>query len=121
MTQPAQLTYKTLGIDTLQEHVAYLHRDCHICKSEGLEAQTRVELRHGAQSVIAIVNVVESNLLSCNEIGLSLNAERELGVANGQSIEVIQAPPVASLSQLRTKIYGHHLDRHGAGDQSVYF
>ena len=113
MTQPAQLTYKTLGIDTLQEHVAYLHRDCHICKSEGLEAQTRVELRHGAQSVIAIVNVVESNLLSCNEIGLSLNAERELGVANGQSIEVIQAPPVASLSQLRTKIYGHHLDRHG--------
>jgi thymidine phosphorylase len=113
MTQPAHLIYKRLGIDTLQEHVAFMHRDCHICKSEGLQAQTRVELHHGAKRVIAIVNVVQSHLLSCHEIGLSLNAERELAITAGQPIEVVQAPPIASLSQLRTKIYGHRLDRHG--------
>ena len=113
MSEPANLTYKPLGIDTLQEHVAFMHRDCHICKSEGLEAQTRVALRHGPNRVIAIVNVVESELLACDQIGLSINAERDLQVKAGEPIEVVQAPPVASLSQLRTKIYGHRLDRHG--------
>ena len=113
MTQPAHLTYKPLGIDTLQEHVVFMHRDCHVCKSEGLEAQTRVELRHGSRSVMAIVNVVYTDLLSSTEIGLSLSAERSLGVTQDDPIEVTQAPPIASLSQLRTKIYGHRLDRNG--------
>lgn len=113
MTQPASLVYKPLGIDTLQEHVAFMHRDCHICKSEGIEAQTRVELRLESKSVIAIVNVVHSDLLDCGEIGLSLNTEQDLGAKPGDPIEVVQAAPIDSLSQLRTKIYGHRLDRHG--------
>jgi len=113
MRQPAHLTYQPLGIDTLQEHVAFMHRDCHICKSEGIEAQTRVELRHGQQSVIAIVNVVHSDLIKVGEIGLSLNTEQDLGVAAGNLVEVMQAAPIDSLSQLRTKIYGQRLDRHG--------
>lgn len=113
MTQPASLTYKPLGIDTLQEHVAFMHRDCHICKSEGIEAQTRVELRYSDRDVIAIVNVVHSDLLACGEIGLSLSTERDLNVKAGDQIEIMQAAPVDSLSQLRTKIYGHRLDRHG--------
>lgn len=113
MTQPASLTYKPLGIDTLQEHVAFMHRDCHICKSEGIEAQTRVELRHDNQNVIAIVNVVHSDLIDCGEIGLSLNTEKDLGVKPGDAIQVMQAAPIDSLSYLRRKIYGHRLDRHG--------
>ncbi|UOD49341.1 thymidine phosphorylase family protein [Orrella daihaiensis] len=113
MTQPASLIYKPLGIDTLQEHVAFMHRDCHICKSEGIEAQTRVELRHHNKSVIAIVNVIHSDLLDCGQIGLSLNTEQDLGAKQGDPIEVMQAAPLDSLSQLRTKIYGHKLDRHG--------
>lgn len=113
MTKPASLIYKALGIDTLQEHVAFMHKDCHICKSEGIEALTRVELRHGNASVIATVNVVHSNLLECGEIGLSLNVEEDLDVKPGDPIEIMQAAPLDSLSHLRTKIYGHRLDRHG--------
>lgn len=113
MSEPASLVYKPLGIDTLQEHVAFLHRDCHICKSEGIEAQTRVEVRHGHKSVTAIVNVVHSNLLDCGEIGLSLSIEHDLAVKAGAAVEVMQAAPLDSLSQLRTKIYGHRLNRHG--------
>jgi len=113
MKQPSTLTFRPLGIDTLQEHVAFMHRDCHICKSEGIEAQTRVELRHQNKSVIAIVNVVHSDLVDCGEIGLSLNTEHDLAVKEGDLIEIMQAGPVASLSQLRTKIYGQRLDRQG--------
>lgn len=113
MKQPSGLVYKPLGIDTLQEHVAFMHRDCHVCKSEGIEAQTRVELRHGDRNVIAIVNVIHSDLVSPGEISLSLNTEHDLGVKAGDTIDVTQAAPIDSLSQLRTKIYGHRLDRHG--------
>jgi thymidine phosphorylase len=113
MKKPATLEYRPLGIDTLQEHVAFMHRDCHICRSEGIEAQTRVELRRGDRRVIAIVNVVHSDLVDCGEIGLSLNSERELEAQPGDLIEVAQASNIDSLSQLRSIIYGKQLDRHG--------
>lgn len=48
MSSHLHLTYRTLGIDTLQEHVAFLRRDSPICKSEGLEAQTRVAFANEA-------------------------------------------------------------------------
>lgn len=113
MSTNLSLTYRPLGIDTLQEHVAFLHHDCPISKSEGIEAQTRVQLTSGQHSVIATVNVIHSDLLNCDEIGLSLSAETDLGIAPGQRIEVIQAPPVDSLSQLRSKIFGHRLNKQG--------
>ena len=113
MTKPLTLRYRPLGIDTLQEHVAFLHGSCPICKSEGLQAQTRVQLTHAGQVVTTIVNVIHSDLLESGEMGLSVSAQEDLGVKEGDVIEVIQAPPVDSLSQLRSKIYGHRLDKQG--------
>ncbi len=106
------LIYSPLGIDTLQEHVAFLHHDCPISKSEGIAAQTRVQLTCAEKNITAIVNVIHSDLLNCNEIGLSLSAQHDLGVKPGQPVAVIQAPPVDSLSQLRSKIFGHRLNKH---------
>lgn len=113
MSQPPQLTYIALGIDTLQEHVAFMHRECPVCRSEGIEAQTRVEIRHHDKAIIATVNVVSSDLLHCGQIGLSTNAEDDLGVSDGDTLTILQAAPIESLSQLRRKIYGHRLGQHG--------
>lgn len=113
MSQAPVLKYRVLGIDTLQEHVAFMHRDCPVCRSEGIEAQTRVQLSRNGKHVIAIVNVVSSDLLACGEIGLSINTEHDLDVKPGDTIEVSQAAPIESLSHLRSKIYGHRLDRFG--------
>ena len=41
---PGHLRLRRLGIDTYQEPVLYMHRDCPVCHSEGFEAQSRVEL-----------------------------------------------------------------------------
>lgn len=41
------LHMRRLGIDTYQELVVYIRSDSHICKSEGFEAQSRVEVRRG--------------------------------------------------------------------------
>ena len=40
----AGLNLRPLGIDTLQEHVVYMRRDCHVCRAEGFEAKARVEV-----------------------------------------------------------------------------
>lgn len=113
MKPSSTLVYRELGIDTLQEHIAFMHHECHICRSEGIEAQTRVELRHGERSIIATVNVIHSSLVECGEVGLSMSAARDLQVAGGDTIEVNQAQHLDSLSQLRSKIYGHRVDRQG--------
>ena len=113
MSSHLHLTYRSLGIDTLQEHVAFLHRDCPICKSEGLEAQTRVQLTHHDKVITAVVNVIHSDLLGSGEIGLSLSAAQDLAVGEGDQLQIIQAPTVNSLSQLRSKMFGHRLDKQG--------
>lgn len=102
---------KALGIDAHHEFVAYLHHESHICRSEGFESQARIRLTLGMKSIIATLNVVHSPLLGLDEIGLSISAEQALQASAGDRIEVTQAPPLDSASQLRSKIFGHALDQ----------
>ena len=37
-----------MGIDTHQEPVVYMQEDCHICRAEGFNANTRVLISAGA-------------------------------------------------------------------------
>ena len=54
----AGLRLRPLGIDTHQEFVIYMRRDCHVCRAEGFEAQTRVEVTLRDRQIIAKINVV---------------------------------------------------------------
>ncbi|MBU0590431.1 MAG: thymidine phosphorylase family protein [Gammaproteobacteria bacterium] len=105
-----ELRLRALGIDTRREHVIYMRRDCHVCRSEGFEAQARVAVNLGDQSIIATLNVVNSELLAIGEASLSTGAWRALGAAQGDRITVLHAPTLDSLSAMRSKIYGHRLD-----------
>lgn len=107
------LWLRDLGIDTYQDPIAYMHRDCHVCRAEGFAAQARVEICAGGKSIITTVHVVSSSILRPNEIALSQAARERLGAPDGSAVLVKHAPPVASLSDLRRKIYGHELN----GDQ----
>lgn len=109
------LRIRRLGIDTYQEPVVYMRSDCHICKSEGFEAQSRVEVWHGNQHIIATLNVVHAPILTMQEIGLSEVAWRALGGTDGDEVQVIHAAPVQSFSSVRAKIYGRPITSKGAG------
>ena len=111
MSSSSLMRLKSLGMDAHHEFVAYLHRDSHICRSEGFESQARIRLTLGIKSIIATLNVVHSELLDLDEIGLSISAEEALEAQAGDQLEATQAPPLDSLSQLRSKIYGHALDQ----------
>ena len=57
------LRVRRLGIDTSQEFVVYMPSTCHVCRSEGFEAQGQVRVTNGAKSRIARLNVVHSDLI----------------------------------------------------------
>jgi thymidine phosphorylase len=98
-----------MGIDTHQEPVVYMRSDCHICRSEGFTANSRVMLRYGENSVIATLNVVDEQVLVSGSAGLSKIAMRRLGAIDGAAIIVSHAPVVTSLAAVRKKIFGHKL------------
>ena len=60
-----QLKVKRLGIDTQWEYVIYLNAHCAICRSEGLESLTRIQIFYQEKSIIATLNVLYgTNLLT---------------------------------------------------------
>lgn len=109
------LVLHRLGIDTYQEPVVYLRSDCPICRSEGFEAQSRLEVWRGDHHIVATLNVVHGNLIERCQLGLSEAAWRALGGANGDPVRVKHAPPLMSFSAVRAKIYGRPIGAEAAG------
>ena len=107
------LRLRPLGIDTQQEYVVYMHRDCHICRAEGFGAQTRLDVGLQGRHIQATLNVVHSKLLGSGEASLSNSAWKALGAHDGDAITVAHASTLDSMSAVRSKIYGHRLDLPG--------
>jgi thymidine phosphorylase len=108
------VTVRRLGIDTRQEPVIYLRADSPVCRAEGFEAQTRVEVCAEDHTIVATLNMVQPDtgngtLIASGEAGLSEVAWRRLGVQSGATVRVSHANPVSSLGYVRAKVYGHRL------------
>lgn len=106
----AVLRLRPLGIDTHRELVIYMRRDCHVCRAEGFQAQTRVQVALGERRIIATVNVIDSGLLAPGEASLSASGWPALSAGPDDAVEVSHAPTLDSLSAMRAKVYGHRLD-----------
>jgi hypothetical protein len=94
------------GIDTHQEPVVYMRDDCHVCRSEGFSAQSRVRVCVGERSIIATLNIVRGDFLSHQKAALSESAWQLLGAKEGDKARFKHAPPVESMSHVRGKLYG---------------
>jgi thymidine phosphorylase len=107
---PDVVRLKRLGIDTYQEPVIFLASSSPVCRSEGWMAQTRIEVSYDGQSIVATLNVTNGNLLGPQEAGLSEAAWLRLGAREGDFVRLSHAPPVDSMSHVRTKAYGGYVD-----------
>ncbi len=105
----AALRYRSLGIDTQQEYVIYMRRDCHVCRAEGFQSQTRVRVDLNDRHIIATLNVIDSDLLMPGDVGLSRGAAQALTADEQSLLKISHAPTLDSESALRAKIYGHRL------------
>lgn len=108
-SSPDYLSVVDMGINTHQEPVAYMRRDCHICLAEGFAASSRISLSYKERSIIATLNVVDERVLSHGTIGLSHIALQRLHVTPNSKILVEHAPVVTSLSAVRKKVFGQKL------------
>jgi len=104
------LKYKHLGIYTQNENVVYMREDCHVCISEGFEALTRIRISNATTSIVASLNILNSDILMPNEIGLSDSAAEKLNVCPNETLYVSHLEPIESLSHVRAKIYNQKLD-----------
>lgn len=102
------------GIDTHQEPVVYMRKDCHVCRSEGFSAQGRVRVHIGQRSIIATLNIVTGDLLSHQKAGLSDVAWHLLDAKEGDKATFKHALPVESMSYVRGKLYGKALSLEAA-------
>lgn len=113
-TDSHMLRVRRMGIDTHQEPVIYMRFDCHVCRSEGFEAHSRVLVRRGTQSILATLNVVHDHLLAHGQAGLSEVAWKMLGAREGEEVQLSHSPVLRSLSEVRGKVYGRRLTREAA-------
>jgi thymidine phosphorylase len=86
-----------------------MRADCHVCRSEGFEARSRVRVSTGGKSLLATLNVIKSALLGLEEASLSEAAWTLLDARDGDVIEVTHAEPVESERFVRAKAYGERL------------
>ncbi len=103
------LRLRRMGVDTYQEPVLYMHRDCSVCRSEGFEAQSRVQLTYAGRTVTATLNVVLDDFLSPGDAGLSEAAWHLLDGQEGAVVVLSHPPPLESLAHVRAKVYGRRL------------
>lgn len=99
-----------LGIDSLHEFIIYMHADCFICKSEGFEALTQVVVTFNEFSIVATLNIIQSDILNSHQASLSESAWKRLGVQEGDHIRLSHLKPVTSLRHVRSKIHGNEID-----------
>lgn len=103
------LQYKELGIDTNQELVVYMPRNCHVCRAEGFQALTRLNVSGNGKTIVANLNISDNGLLKEGEIGLSFSAAEKLGITHVEALNVSYVQPLHSMSFVRAKIFGKEL------------
>ena len=98
---------KRIGIDTHEEPIVYMRADCHVCRSEGFSAHSRVLITTERASIVATLNVVRDGFVLATEAGLSEAAWQLLDASPGQVARLSHPKPVESLGAVRAKVFGH--------------
>ncbi|MDV6235576.1 thymidine phosphorylase family protein [Leptospira ellisii] len=104
------LRLKNLGIDTNQEYVVFLKRDCPACKSEGFVALSRISVTSGDKQIIASLNIVETEILQSGQVGLSESAWKAIDAEEGDEVRLSHLQPVQSMHDVRSKLYENRLN-----------
>lgn len=117
MTNPEPLAIKPLALDTHNESVVVLARDCPALRPERLRGSRKVILKCGAKSLIATILIADDpGLVGRHEVGVTQPAFRRLGAWAGALASVAPAPPAVSLDAIRAKVRGEVLDKHQLTD-----
>jgi thymidine phosphorylase len=106
---------RRIGIDTLSEHVVFLHEAAVQQGELGFQPLDRVRILASEgpapREITAVLNFCRTDILGHDEIGLSEVAFRDLGLPEGAAVEATLARAPASLERVRGKLRGARLER----------
>lgn len=97
------------GIDTYQQPVVYMHRDCSVCRAEGFNALTRVLIHSDGRELVATLNVVTDGWLATDAAALSEAAWNSLQPGQDAWAVFSHPEPPVSAPALRAKVFGGRL------------
>ncbi len=104
------LTLKHLPINSFNENLVYLHKDCDAYKVDDIKSLTKLEIHGGIRPIFAFLQVVEdSKLVKPNELGLNTEAFKQINLPEGANVSLNVSPPPPSLNSIRRKIAGNIL------------
>lgn len=105
------LKLKQVGIDTYRDNIAFIARNCTVYRPEEYQALKKIEVKHDGGKILASLMIVDDEtIVARDELGLSEQAFRRLGLAEGVEVTLTPAVPPISLDHVRSKIHGHNLD-----------
>jgi thymidine phosphorylase len=106
---------RRMGVDTLSEHVVFLHERAVRDGELGFQPLDRVRVTGALggrpREIIAVLNFCRTDLVAGEEIGLSEVAFRDLGLPEGAAVEASLARSPESVDRVRGKLRGERLRR----------
>ncbi len=106
-----RLKIKKIGIDTYKENIAYMPKDCEICKSQGFAALSKIEIRQGEKNILAVLNMTENGLVEKGCVGLSHIAFERLGLPEGAEVTLAHPNPLLTIDFVKQKLDGQILHK----------
>jgi len=111
VTNENSLRLRRLDVDTHHQPIAVMRRDCHVCRAEGFNSQSRIQLKLNGVNVIATLDIVGNDWLEQSEVGVSESTWNLLHATDGDIVSITHPSPLESLAHVRAKIFRHTLDR----------
>ena len=105
------LTLKRLAINSFNENLAYIHKDCSAYKVDDLTSLTKVEIHGGSRPLYAFLQIVDDpKLVKPEELALNQEAFNHINLPEGSRISLSLSPPPPSLASIKRKIAGNILN-----------
>ncbi len=104
------LSLKHIAINSFNENIAYLHKDCDAYKVDDIKNITKVEIHGGATPLFAFLEVVDdASIVASGELGLNTEAFKQLNLPEGANITLSLAGTAPSIASIQRKIAGNIL------------
>ncbi len=101
------LSLKQVAINSFNENVVYLHKDCEAFKVDEIDRITKVEVLGGITPVFAFLEIADDeNIIKPNELGLNIPAFEQINLPEGSNVTLTFSSTPPSKSYIQKKING---------------
>ncbi len=104
------LSLKYVAINSFNENIVYLHKDCDAYKVDDIKHITKIEVHGGAEPISAFLEIVEDeSIVHPRQLGMNKQAFEQLNLPEGANVTLSLANVSSSVASIKRKISGNVL------------